>query len=168
MFAAVFINWTIPVGLGHVGWGFQASAANWYYGALETAGFMVWAGDDNHTFNQLGSFSRMISDMKTGRRDSGGGYPYHDYKLINVGQTDVGSALRLVANIKSNGYGLFRNNCMDATFNVVKSFARGNDRVLPWPSTHPIPRMWYSAIPGKGNFIQSESVTGNWMSQHGA
>lgn len=166
--AAAFINWTIPIGLGHVGWGFEDSPNVWYYGALETAGLIKGKNTDNGTFNDKGSGAQMIDAMRNAKRAGGGtGFPYHEYKMITVPNTNVGAALQLIERIKKNGYGLYKNNCLDATFNVVKAYACGNDRVLPWPATNPIPRFWYRAIPSQGIFIQSEASTGNWFAQHG-
>ena len=168
--AAIFINWTIPIGLGHVGWGYQISPDVWMYGGLETAGFYIGSGYGNNTHNIKGSFKAMIQGMKDGKRpDNTGfdGYPYHQYKIISVQNINVAGAATLVEKIRNGGYFLPGNNCMDAVFQVMKAYARGNDRVLPWPCTHPVPRMWYNAIPGKGVYIQSESATGNFLKQHG-
>ena len=167
--AAIFINWMIPLGMGHVGWGFQQNSL-WNYGGLETAGVIIDKGANNNTNNCLGSFDEMVKNMKITNRPgcNGGGYPYHEYKIISVASPKSSAALDQVKSIRQNGYGLHANNCMDAVFNVIKAYAGGNDHILPWPSSYWAPRWWYAAIPGQSIFLQSQSATGNWFQQHNA
>lgn len=169
--AAMFINWMIPVGMGHVGWGFQCGEDVWYYGGLETAGIYIGPGKPNNTNNCRGSFHDMIRDMKGSNRPNGGGsaggYPYHEYKLKTINNPNLGAALNMVSRIRAGGYNLHGFNCCDAVFNVIKAYDNGNDRTLPWPSVYWAPRWWYAAIPGRSIFMQSQSATGNWLSQHG-
>ena len=56
--AAIFINWMIPVGMGHVGWGFKQSQDQWWYGGLETAGVIIGKNKQNNTNNCLGTSTR--------------------------------------------------------------------------------------------------------------
>ncbi len=173
MQAAMFINWTIPVGMGHTGWGFQAAPDKWYFGGLETAGVWIGPGSQNNTNNCIGTFADMIRVMKGTNRPNGGGdpkkggYPYHEYKLKTVNNPNLNAALNKVMSIRCGGYNLHGFNCCDAVFNVIKAYDNNNDTTLPWPSTHWAPRSWYSAIPGKGVFMQPESVTGGMFAQHG-
>jgi hypothetical protein len=170
MQAAMFINWMIPVGLGHVGWGFQYGHDAWYYGGLETAGIVIGKGRNNSTNNVKGTFAEMIRNMKGSNRpgSANGGYPYHEYKLKTINSPNIGAALSTVERIRSNGYGLHGNNCCDAVFNVIKAYDNGNDKTLPWPCYYWAPRWWYAAIPGPSIFMQSQWVTGNWLKQHEA
>lgn len=166
--AAVFINWMIPVGMGHVGWGFRHNSSQWWYGGLETAGIIIGKNKQNNTNNCLGTFDEMIKNMKgTNRPGCGrGGYPYHEYKLISVNQVNTKKALDMVAKIRGNGYGLHGNNCADAVFNVIKAYANGNDNILPWPAIYWAPRWWYCAIDAYSHVLQDQSATGNWFEQH--
>lgn len=170
MKAAMFINWMIPVGMGHVGWGFQYGPNAWFYGGLETAGVVISKGLPNNTNNSAGTFAEMIRDMKGQNRPgrgNGGGYPYHNYKTKLINNPNINAALAAVEVIKKGGYNLHGFNCCDAVFNVIKAYDNGNDKTLPWPSTHWAPRWWYDAIPGPSIFLQSQWDTGNWLSQHG-
>ena len=110
----------------------------------------------------------MINNMKGTNRPgcNRGGYPYHEYKLISVNHANLKKALEQVAKVRTNGYGLHGNNCSDAVFNVIKAYANGNDKILPWPSVYWAPRWWYCAIKGYSNVLQDQSKTGNWFGQH--
>ena len=168
--AAIFLNAMIPVGMGHVGWGFERCPGWWYYGGLETAGLVIDQGTDNNTNNCFGTYDTMIKNMKTKYRPGcpGSGYPYHDFKLITVSNPNVDQALETVRLIKRGGYGLFGNNCMDAVYNVLCSYANNNTHLLPGPGTFLAPRVWYGAIWVQNNLLQSQWSTGNWFEQHDA
>ncbi len=154
--AAVFINWSVPLCAGHVGWGFEASKGHFWFGAVElTSSICEWAASDTALFNEYATEKKMISKMKSG--DHGGsGFTYHAFKYIDVRNPDVAEPLKVIAMARQNGYALLGNNCMDATFRVIKAYANGDDRILPWPSTHWAPRSFFAAIPAEERFLQSD------------
>ena len=143
MKAYVFINKTIPMNLGHVGWGFEIKPGHFCFGAKEVAGNLhVSEGDNNYVFVRQGSEQQMLSTMKKGVR-----YPYHFCKAIEVPHTNPAAAMHMAEDSKKWGYFILGNNCMDDVFKIIKCYANGNDTVLPWPSTHPTPNHFFHDIP---------------------
>ncbi len=154
--AAVFINWSMPLGFGHVGWGFEVSQGYFWFGAVElTSSIMKGKGDNIALFNDYATEKKMVAKMKSG--DHGGsGFIYHAYKFVKVRNPNVAEPLKIVATAQKNGYGLLGNNCMDATFRVIKAYANGDDKILPWPATHWAPRTFFADIPSPEITIQAE------------
>lgn len=160
--AAIFINWGVPLGFGHVGWGFEKMPGDWYYGAVEIAGGwgVVRKGDDNKIFNKLGTEDQMLSEMKKGSVSGGPLFYYNEYKFVDVPNGDYKPALTYIAKARANGYGLLGNNCMDAVFRVIKAYANGDDNFLPHPSKFWAPRWWYCDVKAKSKFLRKD--TGIW------
>lgn len=188
LYAAAFVNYSIPLGLGHVGFGFQRDETTWYWGALEMAGmikasyrdadFFSWisggskqqsrdANAYNGTVLNQGNAQDMVSSMRNGSSNSGEmrHYAYHDMKTFPVPRPNFSAALAVVDRVRKGGYGLVGNNCLDASYNVLKAYANDGN-IVPWPLTNPIPRLWFSAIKGNLMNIQSEKATGDWTTQH--
>ena len=157
MRAAVFINWGMPMGMGHVGWGFEKVPGQFYFGAVEVTDSLIKGKGlgQNKLFNSYKPERDMLKAMKTGQH-GGSGFIYHEYKYINVKNPDLAAPIKLIQATQKAGYGLIGNNCMDAVFNVIKAYANGDDKILPWPMTHWSPRSFYSDIPTKSVVLQKE------------
>lgn len=154
--AVVFINWSMPLGFGHVGWGFEFVKGQFYFGAVElTSSALKGKGEDTRIFNEKANQADMISKMKSGKH-GGSGFQYHACKFVNVSKPNQSEPLKVIATARRNGYGFLGNNCMDAVFNVVKAYANGNDKILPWPATHWTPRSFFTDIDAPQITIQSE------------
>ena len=103
MRAIVFINWSMPLGLGHVGWGFECAKGIFYFGAVELTNSIVKGrGEWTALFNQKDTVQNMIRRMRTG--DHGGsGFIYHAYKSVNVSHPNQTAPLKIIAEARARG-----------------------------------------------------------------
>jgi hypothetical protein len=157
MRAIIFMKPEAASGLGHVGWAFETSPGKFWFGSVEYAGsgdpktWNIPPGRPNGAFwEENASFRDVLQKMKSGKH-GGNGWTYSTYKVVYVNDPDVAAAQRVARNTPKIGYRLFGvgsrgRNCMDATFDIIKAYARGNDTFLPWPSTHPVPNDWFKCI----------------------
>jgi hypothetical protein len=143
MKAYVFINKSMPLNLGHVGWGFETSPGKFCFGAKEAVGtILIPVGQDNNVFVAYGSETTMLSTMKRTVNN----FVYHNYKVVEVSDTDPDAATALAEDSKTWGYFIGTNNCMDDVFKIIKCYARNDNNILPWPSTNWTPNGFFNAI----------------------
>jgi len=149
MRAVVFINYSIaPFKVGHVGWGFETQPDYFCYGAKEAVGMQEIAlpGYPNGAFVAVGSEPEMLAAMKTGNHP-GNGFPYNDYKYVEVASFNVAAASDLARQCHHWGYTVVGNNCMDDVYRIIKAYANGDGNILPRPLAHPRPVDFFEAIP---------------------
>ena len=165
--AFVFVNRSTPIGLGHIGFGFQTSRDRFCYGSVEGAiGSPPYTapGDPNGGFwVENATVTDMLTDVKSGHQQwrvekyLKRGLLYSHYKVIKVRYPNIEAGLRVARTTKSRGYSvaaagnpnkqwLRGNNCADAVFDVIKAYASDDDHILPWPSTHPTPNHLFDHI----------------------
>lgn len=154
MRAFVFINRdVVPLGAGHIGWGFETSPGRFCYGAKEMHGVGgitgVPPGGENHVFVARGTERQMLAAMRGGH-PGGAGWPYHACKVLEVPDPDPEAAAALAEASKGWGYRLKGNNCMDDACRILTAYARGRP-LLPDPAepANWIPARWFARIPGE-------------------
>lgn len=131
--------------LGHIGWGFETEPGVFCFGAKETVGSVaIWPGQNNGVFIETNDFERMLETMKRGKT-----FNYQQYKILDIDHTCPEAAKDMAEDSKNWGYSLVGNNCVDDAFKIIKAFSCGDDLVLPWPSTHPVPNKFFHHIPGE-------------------
>lgn len=146
MHAYVFLNPTMPLGLGHVGWGYEYKTGIYRYGAVEIVTSIISAPDKpNACFNETAHEADMLKNMRTGKH-GGSGFVYMKYKKFDIPSTSWAAADAVAEAQKRKGYLIAGNNCMDATYNVIVAYAKGNHNILPWPSTHWFPNHFFGDI----------------------
>jgi hypothetical protein len=147
--AVVFINYSIaPFHVGPVGWGFETQSGHFCYGAKEAVGMQETAlpGYPNGAFVADGTEHEMLAAMKTGNHP-GNGFPYGDYKYIEVANFNVAAARDLARQCPLWGYTVVGNNCMDDAYHIIKAYANGNGDILPRPREYSRPVDFFQAIP---------------------
>ncbi len=157
--AVVFLLPDIPLELGHVGWGFKNDDGSWTYGSTETSGIPIPPLMDNGMFIETGSKSKMMSAMRTGRRENGKTYyPYQSYKAIKTHTPNPGAGLTAAYMAQKSGYMVVGNNCMDHVVRVLNGYS--GIPIVPLPVTGGpimwIPRNWYGAIAAEDRMIGME------------
>ncbi len=146
MRAIVFLNPEMPLHLGHVGWGYEYKPGIFRYGAIEIVNSVLSKpGSDNAYFSETAPLHTALKNMGTGNH-GGSGFQYMSYKIFNVPHSDFMVADKASTARKPRGYLITANNCMDATYDVIVAFAKGDKNILPWPSTHWAPNWWFGDI----------------------
>ena len=161
----VFVNKSITPDfntkfVGHVGWGFKLENGNFLYGSKEAtpAEFdghfpgTIANGSPNGVFTRESSFQAMVTSLGRGGNAQGPRFPYHEYKLLEAPTVYVEAAVAMAVDSKQWGYGLSGNNCMDDVFKIIKAYT-GDDKFLPWPSTHWFPNKFFEDIDAEAHAL---------------
>ncbi len=150
--ALVFVNPSIPMNAGHIGWGFKAGEGRYTYGSKEISGAIaIPAGQPNGMFFKTANFEQMLQDMKMGGSQGPSRHPvfrYMLYKQVFVPNANPGAAQAAAEAASRDGYGLVGNNCMDNAYRVLTAYGLHDD-VIPNPSFNPgqwIPNNWFNDI----------------------
>lgn len=129
--------------IGHVGWGFEYPDGSWCVGAIE--------GDQWRPSNFNGFWARRVPSFGAALQYCASmaarGAEYDCYKLFTVPEPRWQQADQAVAYVSRLKYELFGRNCMDSTYDVLRSFCGGGiyqGGVLPKPQDHIIPNDWFN------------------------
>ena len=141
--------------IGHVGWGFKLANGHFLYGSKEATpqefdGHFpgtIPNGEPNGVFIREASQQQMLKALAAGGAPNGPRFPYHQYKMLEAPNVYIDEAVAVANATPAGGYGLSGNNCMDDVFKIIKAYS-GDDKFLPWPSTHWFPNKFFDDIQG--------------------
>lgn len=128
--------------LGHVGWGFEYPDGSWCVGAIE--------GPDWRQSNFNGFWARRVPGLRAAldyyASMAAQGAEYDCYKLFTVPAPQWQQADQAVAYVSRLKYELFGRNCMDSSYDVLRSFCGGiyQGGIIPRPQQHIIPNDWFN------------------------
>jgi len=132
--AAAFIRRSGADGLGHVGWSFQYPDGAYCGGSVENpAGLVVSPPGGTGFWSQ-----RIIDPIAPMRLLS-----YDAFKMFEVPNADVGRADSTVAWIAQQPYVAIFRNCLDATYDVLRSYGVPE---LPLPTLEITPNHWFDSL----------------------
>ncbi|HWB49728.1 MAG TPA: hypothetical protein VG651_11505 [Stellaceae bacterium] len=134
MKAAVFVRRSGAFGLGHTGWMFQHADATFNDGSVENG-----SGEPVVPPGKTDFWSETVADPGPPMRRHG----YDEFKLLEVDPAAPLEAEATVAWVAQQPYLVLGRNCMDDTYDVLRSFgAKG----LPLPVFRLAPNFWYDTI----------------------
>lgn len=137
--ACVVIRRSGARGAGHIGWAVEISHNRYLFGAVEgksPSGHLGWT--------RTGSWGQMLQAFQ---RASAG--RYDAIKCVDVARPNTGGASGVAGTMptRSRNYHLFTNNCLRATYDVLRAYATPN---LPTPSLWRIaPNFYYGSFGGR-------------------
>lgn len=145
--AYVFIAPKMAILQGHIGWGYMLDDGTYSFGATDAPGgnVAIARGRDTNTpwratavteREMLDAFKRHYSPSDT----------YREYKRTFVMQRNAGAAEFKSNEIRSWGYGLWGNNCLDHTYAVLEAYGVDKNSVMSWKETRPAPNSWFRAF----------------------
>jgi hypothetical protein len=154
--AVVFLRRSGADGIGHVGWAFDNGDGTFTAGSIE---------NPRHTFytkpRAMGFWMVCARDpilpMRARR--------YREFKVLDLGQTDRSSALRVVKWVSRQPYEVIGHNCMNATYDVLRAFGADD---LPVPAHHWEPNHWFDHVRGQHYRIDAEDVQIEAEGRHAA
>ncbi len=136
MQAGAFLRRNGAHGLGHVGWSFEYPDGTYSDGGVENRGGMPVSAP-YHTDFWRERTPDFVSPMRL--------LDYDSFKMIDVGPSDPSKADETVAWIKDQPYLLLMRNCMDSTYDVLRSYGVQG---LPFPFLEITPNNWFDDLPG--------------------
>lgn len=134
MRAGAFVRRSGADGLGHVGWSYQYADGSFCDGAVENPG-----GTPVSPPGQTGFWCERVSDPITPMQLE----KYDAFKMFDVSSSDPDDADRTVAWVGEQPYLVVFRNCMDDTYDVLRSYGVPE---LPLPFLEITPNDWFDAL----------------------
>jgi hypothetical protein len=134
MRACAFVRRSGAYGLGHVGWSFQYTDGSYCDGSVENP-----AGTAISAPGQTGFWTERVVDPDLPMK-------LHDYDLFKVFEIESGTADhadQTVAWIATQPYLVIFRNCMDDTYDVLRSYGIPE---LPLPMLEITPNNWFDQL----------------------
>lgn len=154
--AFIFINFKQAARFGHIGWGFSLPDDLFCYGSTDHLWRHQWwdipgwcrymrvpPEGDNDWWIEVGNEEQMLATMRSGHH-----IRYHAYKSIPVAEPQPDRAKATAAMLRSAGWAIAGNNCINQTYRVMSDYGAGRSIPAPYDAPHYlIPRRWFDAIP---------------------
>src|SRR5579859_2485188 len=134
MRAGAFVRRSGAYGLGHVGWTFQYSDGSYCDGSVENP-----AGTPVSAPGQTGFWTQRVSDPDIPMRL----LSYDAFKLFAIDASSPDQADKTVAWIANQPYLVIFRNCMDDTYDVLRSYGVPD---LPLPFLEITPNRWFDQL----------------------
>jgi hypothetical protein len=134
MRAAAFVRRSGANGLGHVGWSFQYADGTYCDGAVENP-----AGTPISPPGETGFWTQRVADPDVPMRLRA----YDAFKMFTVDSGTPDPADRTVAWIATQPYLVIFRNCMDDTYDVLRSYGIPG---LPLPFLEITPNRWFDQL----------------------
>ena len=147
MKAAVFVRRNGAEGAGHVGWAFEYQDHSFNAGSVENM-----SGSPVSPPGKTDFWSQRVSDPVLPMIPRG----YNEFKTIEVGAASTDRADATVAWVGKEPYLGLGRNCMDDTYDVLRSYGVPH---LPVPALHWAPNFWYDSIVGDSQPIGASGVS---------
>lgn len=136
--AMVFVRRSGAAGLGHIGWAFEWRNGWFNTGSVENRSFHAVAPPELADFWTAHTVNPLASIQKFGKG-------YDEYKIFSVVKPHPKNAWRIVVWISHLPYRVFRRNCVDTTYDVLRAYGIID---LPDPATAYAPNDWYDSLAG--------------------
>lgn len=134
MRAGAFVRRSGAYGLGHVGWTFQYTDGSYCDGSVENP-----AGTPISAPGQTGFWSQRVADPDVPMQLRS----YDSFKLFVIDTSDSGQADQTVAWVATQPYLVIFRNCMDDTYDVLRSYGIPG---LPLPLLEITPNRWFDQL----------------------
>jgi len=134
--ALIFVRRSGASGLGHVGWAFEWRNGWFNVGAVENRSGRTFSKAEATDF-----WTAHTTDPVATMQSVGG--QYGEYKVLYVTQPHPKAAWRTVVWVSQRPYAVLRRNCVDATYDVLRTYGITN---LPDPATEYAPNDWYDSL----------------------
>jgi hypothetical protein len=144
--AVVFLRRSGADGIGHVGWAFDNGDGTFTAGSIENPHHSLYTNP-----RDMGFWVARAHDPIVPMRDR----RYHEFKVIDLAQGELKTALRVVKWVSRQPYEVVGHNCMNATYDVLRAY--GVER-LPVPAHHWEPNHWFDRVQGQHYQIDSDGV----------
>jgi hypothetical protein len=136
--AIVFVRHSGAAGLGHISWAFEWRNGWFNVGGVENRNYHAIAPPEQADFWTAHTTDPIATMQKFGRG-------YDEYKIFYVTQPRPKAAWRTIVWLSRIVYTLIRHNCVDATYDVLRTYGVAN---LPDPAMQYAPNDWYDSLPG--------------------
>ncbi len=146
MRAGAFVRRSGAFGLGHVGWTFEFGNGSYSDGSVENQ-----AGTPVSPPGQTGFWAEMVSDPDAPMKLK----LYDAFKLFEIETGDLDQAQKTVAWIATQPYIVVGRNCMDDTYDVLRSYGVPN---LPPPMLEITPNHWFDRLTPVAQPVTQESM----------
>lgn len=134
--ALIFVRRAGAAGLGHIGWAFEWDNGWFNVGAVENRGRRSYARAERTDFWTAHTINPVATMQEVGQH-------YDAYKLFYVTRPQSKHAWRVVVWVSRCSYSVLRRNCVDATYDVLRTYGIAN---LPDPATEYAPNDWYDSL----------------------
>jgi hypothetical protein len=134
MRAGAFVRRSGASGLGHVGWTFQFADGSFSDGAVENP-----AGTPISPPGQTGFWSQTVADPDAPMKLRA----YDEFKLFEIAAGNSDQADKTVAWVATQPYLVIFRNCMDDTYDVLRSYGIPD---LPLPMLEITPNRWFDQL----------------------
>lgn len=142
--AYVFVNPNQALMQGHIAWAYMLDDGTYAHGETMAPGgnLSIPAGRDTNSprRDRADTERQMLDHLRNT------GYRYTEYKRTFVMQRNASAAEAKAEELRSVGYGLYGNNCLDHTYAVLEAYGVDKSRVMPWKQTRPAPNSWFRAF----------------------
>ena len=146
MHAGAFVRRSGADGLGHVGWTFQYADGSYCDGSVENP-----AGTPISPPGKTGFWSQTVVDPDPPMQLRA----YDAFKLFEIDTGSPGQADKTVAWIATQPYLVICRNCMDDTYDVLRSYGIPN---LPLPFIEITPNRWFDQLSPAAQPVTPEAL----------
>ena len=133
-----FMRRSGAAGLGHISWAFEWRNGWFNVGGIENRNAHAIAPPELANFWTAHTTDPIRTMQKFGQS-------YDEYKIFYVTQPHPKAAWRTVVWVSRLTYTLIRHNCVDATYDILRTYGVVD---LPDPATQYTPNDWYDSLPG--------------------
>ncbi len=149
--AAAFVRRSGAYWLGHVGWAFALDSTTFDDGSVENPQGTPYTPPSEDGFWECkvcaGKFVGPFVPLD-----------YDSYKVLTAPNPKPEFAQQVVSWISTQPYVVIGQNCMDDTYDVLRTFGVPK---LPVPAFEVIPNWWFDALPG--NAVPVSKKSGAWL-----
>jgi len=146
MRAGAFVRRSGAYGLGHVGWSFEYADGSYCDGSVENPG-----GTPVSPPGETGFWSQRVVDPDVPMQLR----VYDAFKMIEVATADSDLADKTVAWIATQPYIVITRNCMDDTYDVLRSYGISG---LPLPMLEITPNRWFDQLAATAQPVTAQAL----------
>jgi|GEM_PF-2015373 len=137
----IYVRRASAGGAGHVGFAFKLDTGNWCVGGMENR----W-GTPIAPPSATGYWVKQVRPDQVNAsflNNSQIPAPYDAYKSVYVGRTNLDAAKAWLKHYANKSYVLYKSNCMDVTWNILKAYG------APIPDMTKTPNGWFNSVGAK-------------------
>lgn len=146
MRAGAFVRRSGAYGLGHVGWSFEYADGSYCDGSVENPG-----GTPVSPPGETGFWSQRVVDPDVPMQLR----IYDAFKMIEIATADSDLADKTVAWVATQPYIVITRNCMDDTYDVLRSYGIPG---LPLPLLEITPNRWFDQLAATAQPVTAQAL----------